>query len=123
MTAKSVVLAALMMLVVAPAAVFAQSYAIQGVEHYLRVDASASQGRRGPVVSGYVYNKYGQTADRVRLAVETLDGAGQVTSTKITEVYGGIPPLDRAYFEVPVDSASGQYRVRPLSFDPVGRGQ
>ena len=123
MTAKSVVLAALMILVVAPAAVFAQSYAIQGVEHYLRVEASTSQVRRGTVVSGYVYNQFGQTADRVRLAVETVDGTGRVTSTKITEVFGGIPPLDRAYFEVPVDSAGAQYRVRPLSFDPVGRGQ
>ena len=122
MTAKRVVLAALMV-VVAPAAVFAQSYAMQGVEHYLRVEASTSQGRRGPVVAGYVYNKYGQTADRVRLAVETVDGAGKVTSTKITEVIGGIPPHDRAYFEVPVDSAATPYRVRPLSFDPVGRGQ
>jgi hypothetical protein len=52
-----------------------------------------------------------------------VDGAGKVTSTKITEVIGGIPPYDRAYFEVPVDSATTQYRVRPLSFDPVGRGQ
>jgi hypothetical protein len=121
MTAKSVVLAALML--VAPAAGFAQSYAIQGIEHYFRVESSTGQGRRGPAVAGYVYNKYGQTTDRVRLAIETLDGAGQVTSTKIAQVLGDIPPGGRAYFEIPVSSATSQYRVRVLSFDPIGRGQ
>ena len=121
MTAKSVVLAALMM--TAPAAVQAQSYAIEGVERYLRVESSTtSQTRRGPAVSGYVYNEHGQTADRVRLAVDTLDGAGQVTATKIAEVLGTVPPHNRAYFEVPVPDGAARYRVRVLSFDPIGRG-
>jgi hypothetical protein len=122
MRARSVVLAALM--VVAPGAASAQSYAIQGVENYIRVQSSStSQGRRGPVVSGYLYNAYGQTADRVRLVVEGLDAGGQVTSSTIAPVLGGIPPLDRAYYEVPVPAGASQYRVRVLSFDPIGRGQ
>ena len=121
MTAKSVVLAAVMMM--APAAVQAQSYAIQGVERYIRVEASTtSQTRRGPAVTGYVYNEHGQTAERVRLAVETLDGGGQVTSTKIAEVLGTVPPHNRAYFEVPVPDGAARYRVRGLSFDPSPRG-
>jgi hypothetical protein len=121
MTAKSVVLAALMTM--APAAVQAQSYAIQGVERYVRVESSTtSQTRRGPVVSGYVFNEYGQTLDRVRLAVDTLDSAGQVTSTRIAQVLGTVPPHNRAYFEVPVPDVAARYRVRVLSFDPIGRG-
>jgi hypothetical protein len=121
MTAKSLVLAALM--VVAPVTAFAQSYAIQGIEHYIRVESSStSQGRRGPVVWGYIYNAYGQNADRVRLAIEGLDSNGQVISTTIGEVLGTAPALTRTYFEVPVPGGASQYRVRVLSFDPMGRG-
>jgi hypothetical protein len=116
---KSAVLAALV--VMAPATVAAQSYAIQGIERYFRVESSTSQGRRGPVVSGYVYNMHGQTADRVRIAVETVDSAGQVTSSTIANVVGTVPPGGRSYFEVPVRDA-GTHRVRVLSFDPIGRG-
>jgi hypothetical protein len=107
----------------APAVVAAQSYAIQGIERYFRVEASTAQGRRGPVVAGYVYNTYGHTADRVRIAVEGVDAAGQVTSTQIAQVLGSVPPGDRVYFEVPVPGTAREYRVRVLSFDPIGRGQ
>jgi hypothetical protein len=116
-----VVLAALM--AVSPGTVFAQSYAIQGVERYIRVESSStSQGRRGLVVWGYVYNAYGQSADRVRFVVEGLDAGGQVTSSTIGQVLGTVPALTRTYFEVPVPSGASQYRVRVLSFDPIGRG-
>ena len=112
----------LVVLVLAPVGgVSAQDYAIQGIEHYFRVEWEGSSGRRGPVVAGYVYNLSGYTADRVRLAVESVDGSGQVTATAFANVLGTVPPGNRSYFEVPVRSA-GPYRVRVLSFDPVGRG-
>jgi hypothetical protein len=121
MTAKSLVLAALM--VVAPVTAFAQSYAIQGIEHYIRVESSStSQGRRGLVVWGRIYNAYGQNADNVRLAVDGLDGNGQVISTTFGRVFGTAPALTSTYFEVPVPAGASQYRVRVLSFDPMGRG-
>jgi hypothetical protein len=120
MGVKSVVLATL--LLVAPATVSAQSWAIQGTERYFRVESSVVQGRRGPIVSGYVYNTYGHTAGNVRLLVEGLDGGGQVTSTTWVYVVGTVPPGDRAYFEAAAPRESS-YRVRVAFFDPVGRGQ
>ena len=112
----------LAVLLLAPVAeVSAQNYAIQGIEHHFRVEWEGTNGRRGPVVAGYVYNLSGFTADRVRLAVESVDGGGQVTATAFSTVVGTVPPGNRSYFEVPVRSA-GPYRVRVLSFEPVGRG-
>ncbi|HYE90539.1 MAG TPA: FxLYD domain-containing protein [Terriglobales bacterium] len=105
-----------------PAWAHAQSYAIQGIERYFRLEWEAGQGRRGAVISGYVHNTYGHTADRVRLVVEAVDGAGQVTDATHAQVSGTIPPGARGYFEVPAPRGAASYRVRLLSFDPVGRG-
>ncbi len=74
------------------------------------------------MVWGYIYNAYGQSADNVRYVVEGLDGSGQVTSSTIGRVLGTAPALTRTYFEVPVPAGLSQYRVRVLSFDPMGRG-
>jgi hypothetical protein len=120
MRVKTLVVSTLLLFML-PAAVEAQSYAIQGIERYFRVESEVIEGRRGPVMSGYVHNTHGHTADRVRFVVETLDGAGQVTSTTHGQVLGTIPPGDRGYFEVAVPRGTS-YRVRVLSFDPVGRG-
>ena len=109
------------LLLAAPATTSAQSFAIQGVEHYLRVQWETSQGRRGPVVAGYVYNLYGQTADRVRLVIETLDANGQVTGSTYAHLLGQVPSGGRGYFEAPAPTTPSS-RVRVLSFDPVGRG-
>jgi hypothetical protein len=121
MPVKSLVLAVLLLSI--PAAVAAQSYAIQGTEHYFRVDAELSPGGRGPVVSGYVYSTYGHTTGNVRLLVEGLDGAGQVTSSTIVWVFGTVPPNGRAYFETRVPAGATTVRTRVLSYEPVGRGQ
>jgi len=120
MGAKSVAFAILLLM--APATVAAQSYAIQGIEHYVRVEASTSQGRYGPVVAGYVHNLYGHPIDRVRLALETVDASGKVTSSKIVYVLGTVPVDGRGYFEEPAPAAGTNYRVRALSFDPIARG-
>lgn len=100
----------------------AQSYAMQGWERYFRIESTSGPGRRGPVVSGYVHNIYGHTAGNVRLVIESLDGAGQVTASTIVQVLGTIGPGDRAYFETAAPREGASYRVRVLSFDPVGRG-
>ena len=112
---------ALALLIIPPAVVFAQSWAMQGIEHYFSVEFEPGTSRRGPVVSGYVYNKSGMNADRVRLSIDSVDAAGQVTATTFGEVLGTVPPGNRSYFEVPVKNP-GPYRVRVLSFDPIGRG-
>ena len=120
MPVKSVVLATLLLVV--PAAVSAQSYAIQGIERYFRVESEVTQGRRGPVVSGYVYNTSGHTAGNVRLVVEGLDAGGQVTSSAISGLMGTVPPNGRAYFEARAPQGATSVRVRVLSYDPVARG-
>jgi hypothetical protein len=120
MRVKSVVLASLLLVV--PAAVGAQSYAMQGIERYFRVESELTQGRRGPVVAGYVYNTYGNAAGNVRLIVEGLDAGGQVASSTIFPLLDEVPPGNRAYFEIPAPRGGTTYRVRVLSFDPVGRG-
>jgi hypothetical protein len=101
---------------------WAQSYAIQGVEHYFRLEWEKSTARRGPVVAGYIYNTSGFTAERVRLGIDFVDAGGQVVGNTMGYVLGTVPNGNRAYFEVPVRDAVS-YKVRVLSFDPVGRGQ
>ena len=120
MGVKSLALATLVLL--GPTTLSAQTYIIEGWERFFRIDSTVINGRRGPVVSGYVHNTYGHTADRVRLLVESVDGAGVVTGTTIVNVPGTIGPSDRVYFEAPVPGGSRNYRVRVASFDPIGRG-
>jgi hypothetical protein len=100
----------------------AQSWYIQGADRYFRVEASPGQGRRGPIVSGYVYNDYGQTADRVWLLIEALDGSGQVTASSRTMVVGTVPNGGRSYFEAPAPGAGSSYRVRVTTYEWIGRG-
>lgn len=116
---KSVLLAALVLL--APGTVSAQSYAIEGVERFFRIESTAVPGPRGVVVSGYVYNTYGHTADRLRLVVEALDGAGQVIASTFIHIAGIVEPGGRAYFET-VAPPAASHRVRVISYDPIGRG-
>jgi len=94
----------------------AQSYRIYGSEAYFAVDWQAGERRGRPVVSGHVVNTYGVTAQNVRLLVERLDTAGQVTATTVGYVAGDVPPGSRVYFEVPVERAPA-YRVVVLSWD------
>ena len=104
-----------------PAIAFAQSYGIQGLDRYFRVEWQEGTGRRGPIVAGYVYSLTGTGAERMRLMIETVDGAGQVTASEIGYVLGTVPPGNRAYFEIPVRTP-GPHRVRVLSYDPAARG-
>jgi hypothetical protein len=119
MRVSIVLLAALLLL--APVA-RAQSYVVQGAERYFSVEASPSQGRRGPVVSGYVYNTYGHAADRVWVVVEALDATGQVTASTNARVVGTVPNGGRAYFEAPAPAGGTTYRARVTSYEWVGRG-
>jgi hypothetical protein len=119
MRTRSIVLAALLLL--APSVTLAQSFAVQGADRYFRVESQPTAGKRGPVVSGYVYNLTGYSYERVQLAIDAVDAAGQVSASTVGQIYGTVPANGRAYFEVPAGVGSS-YRVRVISFDPVGRG-
>ena len=118
---KVVALLALL-LVGAPAALARSNYAPGTLDRYFALDWSVVPGPRGPVVEGFVYNRFGHFADRMRLSIEHLDAAGNVVGSSTTWVLGGVPPNNRAWFSTPVPAAAA-YRVEILSFDWVGRGQ
>ena len=113
-------IAAALGLLVFPVAVHAQTYRTYGSEAFFAVDWQAGERRGRPVVSGHVVNTYGIAAHYVRVLVESLDGAGQVTGTTVGYISGDVLPGARMYFEVPVDRAAPAYRVVVLSWDWKG---
>ena len=94
----------------------AQPRAIVGsAELGLGVTWEAGRTARGPVISGYVVNDSGVTADRVMLRIESLDETGKVVNTRTGYVMGTVPAFNRAYFQVSVPGATS-YRVAISSF-------
>lgn len=88
----------------------------------LRVEWESGSSKRGPILSGYVYNDLGYTIGNVRLLIESVDASGQVVDTKVGYLQGTAPPFDRLFFEVRPGAPAPTYRVRVASWDPLGRG-
>lgn len=109
---------------VLPAVAVAQNYAMPSASRLFRVESEPRTGRRGPILSGYVYNTQGGlTATRVQLLIEALDASGNVTSTSTAFVNGEVPPGSRRYFEVPLTaSRAASYRATVVTYDVTGRG-
>jgi hypothetical protein len=102
--------------------VLAQNFGQRQEDHLFRIESTPGQRRGGrPIVSGYVYNNYGSVAAGVRLVVEQLDAAGQVTASTGGWV-GMVPNMGRTYFEVPMASTPGTYRVRITAYEWVQSG-
>jgi hypothetical protein len=78
--------------------------------------------RRGPGVTGWLYNDRGYSVSNVRLRVEVLDAEGQVVGTGEGWLYGNVPGRGRAYFFVSVPRLGPSYRVTVLSFDRLEMG-
>jgi hypothetical protein len=95
------------------------SYGIYGTDSYFKVEWQPDERRGKPMVSGYVTNQWGLATRNVRLRVEALDAAGNVTANYIGYVNGYVNPGSHVYFEVPVQAKAPSYRVTVLSFDPV----
>src|SRR5215467_7342933 len=95
------------------------TYGIYGYDDYFKLEWQADERRGKPLVSGYVGNQWGFPARNVRLRVEALDGAGNVTATSIGYVNGVVIPGSRVYFQVPVPDKAPGYRVKMLSCDAV----
>lgn len=113
-------IAAALALLLSPVVVHAQTYRTYGSEAFFKVDWEAGEQRGRPVVTGHVVNTYGIATHYVRLLVESLDGAGQVTATTVGYVNGDVLPGARIYFEVPVERPAPAYRVVVLSWDWKG---
>jgi hypothetical protein len=97
------------------------NYAPGSLDRYFGLEWTAATAARGPVVEGFVYNRSGLIADRMRLRIDQLDASGQVVGTTTTWVMGTVPANNRAWFQAPVPPAAN-YRVEILSFDWLGRG-
>jgi hypothetical protein len=109
-------------LVVPVSEVAAQNFGRRQEDNLFRIESAAGQGQGGrPLVSGYVYNDYGSVAAGVKVAVDQLDGAGQVTASTGGWV-GVVPNNSRTYFEVRLASAPGTYRVRIVAYEWVQSG-
>lgn len=99
----------------------AQIYAPESLDRYFRLEWQATRGVKGPAIEGYVYNQSANHAERMRLVIEWLDGAGNVGGSSTVWVLGTVPLGGRAYFRASVPEGAS-YRVRVLSFDWGGRG-
>ena len=88
-----------------------------------RVDADFDQiSRRGPAVSGWLYNDRGYGVSNVRLRVEVMDATGGVLGTGEGWLYGNVPGRGRGYFFVIVPRRGESYRITVLSFDRLEMG-
>jgi hypothetical protein len=93
--------------------------AIQGWEHWLRLEWAAEARANGEAIDGYVYNKHGSPIDSVQLLAQGLDGAGKVVAQKIEWVPGIVPGLQRAYFRIPEMRQAARYQVTVWAFNIV----
>lgn len=93
--------------------------AIQGWEHYFKLDWTAQPKPDGREIDGYIYNKYGSPAANVQVLAQGLDASGHVVGQKLAWVHGGVPPLSRSYFRVAGLPPANEYRVSVWAFDFV----
>jgi hypothetical protein len=108
-------------LLVASTALAGPNYAPGSLDHYFRLEWQAATSARGPVVEGFIHNRSGLSADRMRLSIDQLDASGKVVGTTTNWVGGTVPANNRSWFQAPVPPAAS-YRVEILSFDWLGRG-
>jgi hypothetical protein len=107
-----------------PGVVAAQSVTAETAPRYFRVEAQPGTDRKGrPVVWGYVYlHTKGQGSARVRLLVESLDGAGQPVASEIAYVDNEVLLYGRTYFEWRPHTPASAYRVTVYSADWTKQG-
>ena len=117
-------LGAALALAARPAVVSAQSVTAATAPRYFRVEAQPGTDRKGrPVVWGYVYlHTKGQGSARVRLLVESLDGAGQPVASEIAYVDNEVLLYGRTYFEMRPNTPASAYRVSVYSADWTKQG-
>ena len=74
------------------------TYAPATLDYYFTLDWKVVDSAKGPVIEGFVYNRYNVRTDRMQLSIDQLDAAGQVVGTTSTWVIGGVPPNNRTRF-------------------------
>ncbi|HEU5193475.1 MAG TPA: FxLYD domain-containing protein, partial [Methylomirabilota bacterium] len=71
-----------------------------------------------PAIEGTVTNISPYDIANVRILVDTLDAAGQITSQQVAWLPGDIRGGGRLYFQVPTPPAPA-YRVRVFTYDRI----
>ncbi len=99
----------------------AEIYAAESLNRYFTIEWQVARSAKGPVIEGYVHNKQDIPVVRMVLAIERVDGAGQVVGSSTAWVLG-VPPGNRAFFQAKTTEAAG-YRVKVLTFDWGPRGR
>jgi len=100
---------------------WAETYAAESLNRYFTIEWQVARSAGGPVIEGYVYNKQDMPVIRMVLAIERVDGAGQVVGSSTAWVLG-VPSGNRAFFQAKTTEAAG-YRVKVLTFDWGPRGR
>ena len=92
---------------------------VVGWEQFFVVTSETVQGGGGARVAGYVINKAGFKAQRIRLLVDGLDASGQIAGQSIVWLGSpGVGPDGRAYFDVPAPTGV-RHRVSVFSYNWV----
>jgi hypothetical protein len=89
-----------------------------GWDRVFTVTWQPGEYRGKPVVEGYVNNVSPYSTRSIRVLVESLDAAGQVTNQQIAWVPGDLLGGGRLFFQVPAAPAPA-YRVRVFSYDRI----
>lgn len=87
-----------------------------GWEQVFALEYGPGEYRGQPAVEGVVTNISPYYLTGIRLLVDTLDAAGNITSQRLAWVPGEFPGGTHAYFSVPTPSAPA-YRVRVFTYD------
>jgi hypothetical protein len=93
--------------------------AVQGWEHYFRLEWTSAAKRDGTEIDGYVYNQYGAPMGNVQLLAQALDDSNAVVAQKLTWVHGVVPGLNRSYFRISGLPPAAHYRVTVWAFDII----
>ena len=93
--------------------------AVQGWEHYFRLEWAPQPHPDGTLIDGYVYNNYGAAMGNVRVLAQALDATNNVVAQRIEWVPGIVPALNRSYFRVPPLPPAHAYRVSVWAFDII----
>jgi hypothetical protein len=93
--------------------------AVQGWEHYFRLEWAPQRTAAGTLIDGYIHNTYGSPAGHVRLLAQALDRDSNVIAQKIEWVPGIVPNFSRSYFRISALPPAEHYRVSVWSFDII----
>jgi hypothetical protein len=91
-------------------------------ERYFTLEWQAADTNGRSEVHGVIVNEFGFAARKVRLLVDSLDGAGAVTAQTIVYVPFDLTPGSRSYFEARVPMRAASYRVSVFQWEWIQGG-